>query len=87
MDPAGDAVFTSRRSDGSNVRVQARARSAAGALSAVQTLSAPGDDAFDPQVDVDSDGDAVFAWVIADAVHGRVETRARSAAGTLTLRR
>src|SRR4051812_18977958 len=61
VDADGDAVFTWRRDDGSGnfccFRAQARARSAAGTLSAVQTLPTGGRDAFDPHVAVDPDGD------------------------------
>ena len=80
----GDAVFTWTRSDGANDLVQARARSAAGTLSAVQTLSAAGQDAFNAEVAVDADGDAVITWQRFDGTHFRVQARARSAAGTLS---
>ena len=84
VDVDGDAVFTWLRFDGANVRVQARARSAAGALSAVQTLSDAGQNAFDPHVAVDASGDAVFAWTRSDGANDRVQARARSAAGVLS---
>ena len=80
----GDAVFTWRRSDGTNDRIQARARSAAGVLSDVQTLSAQGQNAFSPQVAIDADGDAVFTWLRSDGSNLRVQARARSAAGVLS---
>jgi hypothetical protein len=84
VDADGDAVFTWERFDGANWRIQARARSAAGALSAVQTLSKGGQDAFAPQVALDDAGDAVFTWSRSDGLNSRVQTRARSAAGTLS---
>jgi len=84
VDGDGDAVFTWVRSDGTNDRVQARTRSAAGALSAVQDLSAAGQDATDPQVAVDGDGDAEFTWVRSDGTNDRVQARTRSAAGALS---
>jgi hypothetical protein len=84
VDAKGNAVFTWIRSDGANLRVQARARSAAGALSAVQTLSAAGSSAFNPQVAVDANGNAVFAWQRFDGANRRVQARARSAAGVLS---
>jgi hypothetical protein len=72
VDSDADAVFVWRRLDGTNVRVQARSRSAAGVLSAVQTLSAPGQDAAAPQVSADPNGgfdpntaDAAAVWVVA----------------------
>ena len=84
VDADGDAVFTWRRSDGTDYRVQARMRSAAGALSAVQTLSASGQSAVTPQVAIDPDGDAVFTWWRSDGANLRVQARARSAAGALS---
>jgi hypothetical protein len=84
VDADGDAVFTWRRFDGTNHRIQARARSAAGALSPVQNLSDPGQSAFFPQVGVDADGDAVFTWERFDGANSRVQARARSAAGALS---
>jgi hypothetical protein len=96
--PNGDAVFVWIRNDGTAgcgglgcTRVQARARSASGARSAVQTLSAPDREASSPQVAVDSDGDAVFAWSSDDGTMGcdagpchRIQARARSADGALS---
>jgi hypothetical protein len=80
-----DAVFTWTRADpdGSNGWIQARARSAAGILSAVQDVSDPGRVAHGSQVAVDADGDAFFTWVRTDGIHDRVEARSRSAAGIL----
>ena len=50
IDADGDAVFTWVRHDGSDYRVQARARSASGVLSAVQNLSAArGEAGMDPR--------------------------------------
>jgi hypothetical protein len=85
VDPAGDAIFAWRRSDGSNFRIQARARSAGGSLSAVQTLSGSGKDAFDPRVGVDSSGNSVFAWRrFSSGTSYNVQDRARSAGGSLS---
>jgi hypothetical protein len=84
VDPDGDAVFTWRRFDGSNWRIQAQARSAAGALSAVGDLSDPGRNALEPRVAVDDTGDAVFAWRRSDGTNTRIQARARSDAGALS---
>jgi hypothetical protein len=82
VDPSGNAVFTWERFDGAHERIQARARSAAGTRSSTQTLSAAGQDAVYPQVGVDPNGNAVFAWEVFDGANERIQTRARSAAGT-----
>jgi hypothetical protein len=87
VDAAGNAVFAWARSDGTNLRAQARARSAAGVLSPVQTLSAAGDDSSEPEVGVDASGNAMFVWErvveTPNGTTGLVHARARSAAGTL----
>jgi hypothetical protein len=83
IDPDGDAVFTWTRFDGTNYRIQARARSAAGALSPIQNLSATGQDAFDPQVAVGGAGNAIFTWDRFDGTNSRIQARRRSAGGVL----
>jgi hypothetical protein len=84
VDADGDAVFTWLRFDGANDRVQARARSAAGTLSSVQTLSSSGQNASHPQVAVRrGNGDAVFTWERSDGANFLIEARTRSAAGAL----
>ena len=81
-------MFAWDRFDGTDDRIQTRARSATGTLSAVQNLSDPGQNAGGAQVAVDADGDAVFTWVRADGSSSiccfRAQTRARSAAGALS---
>jgi hypothetical protein len=89
VDPDGDAVFVWQRLDGtmdcgvgsprSCSRIEARARSSSGVLSAVQTLTAPAHDAYYPKLGVDPSGTAIFTW---QELYSR--TRARSADGTLT---
>ncbi len=83
VDADGDAIFSWARSDGTNQRIQARARSAAGALGAVETVSGAGQNAFSPRVAIDDDGDAVFVWARSDGTNQRIQARARSAAGVL----
>jgi hypothetical protein len=85
VDADGDAVFVWRRSDGADVRIQARTRSASGVLGPVLTLSARGQDAFEPQVAVDSDGDALIAWQRSDGTNHRIQARPLSATGALGL--
>lgn len=94
LNPGGKAVFTWRAAFGCCFRVQGRARSTAGVLSAIQTLSGPNADS--PHAAIDSAGNAVFAWARKDdttdcydnegAPMGcfRVESGARSAGGVLS---
>jgi hypothetical protein len=84
IDPDGNAVAAWRRFDGANYRIQVRRRAAGGSLSAVQTLSAAGQDASDPQLGVDRDGRAVVAWYRFDGANFRVEALRRTAAGSLS---
>jgi uncharacterized protein YheU (UPF0270 family) len=104
VDQSGNAVFVWQRPDGTSdcdvyvgcFRIQARARSAAGKLSSVQTLSDGGRDAFRPQVAVDPNGNAAFVWgrmdETTDCSSGpefspgcfRIQARARSAKGKLS---
>ena len=87
VDPNGNAVFAWSRFGGTHFRVQTRTRSNASVLSAVQNLSTEWQGAFDPDVGVDADGDAVFAWLrdYGDAgSNTRVQARVRSATGVLS---
>jgi lactonase family protein with 7-bladed beta-propeller len=83
VDANGNAVFTWRRSDGANWRIQARVRAADGTLSPVEDLSAAGQHALDPQVAVDPSGRAVFTWRRLEGTKWRIQARARAADGTL----
>jgi hypothetical protein len=82
VDPAGNVNFTWLRSNGANMVVQARRRSLAGTFAPVQRLSAPGQDASDPQVAVDPDGNAHFAWERFNGANHIVQTRRLAADGT-----
>jgi hypothetical protein len=90
LDASGDAVAVWQRFDGANTRIEARARSAGGVLSPMQTLSVAGQDANFPQVAVDAAGDAVVVWARKDGSGPcgsggcvRIQARARSAGGVL----
>jgi uncharacterized protein YheU (UPF0270 family) len=88
VDKSGNSVFVWQRYDGTTncggypgcLRIEARARTADGALSPVQTLSAAGQYAEGPQVGVDAGGNAAFVW----RGNGQVWTRARLADGALS---
>jgi hypothetical protein len=84
VDAKGNAVFTWRRMNAQNHAVaQGRTRTAAGALGSVFNLSAADADAFDPQVAVAPDGDAVFEWTRSAGNAKTVQGRARLADGSL----
>jgi hypothetical protein len=84
IDGSGNAVAVWERSDGTNLRVQTRARLASGTLSSVQTLTAAGQDAFAPQVAVNTAGTAAMLWTRFDGTHDRTQLRTRSSAGVLS---
>jgi hypothetical protein len=62
VDPAGDAVAVWERYDGADYIVQASTSPAGGSWQTPVDLSAAGQDAIEPQVAVDPDGDAVAVW-------------------------
>jgi hypothetical protein len=84
VDFAGNAVFTWRRWDGANDRVYARTASAAGVVGPVLTLSAGGQDAIQPRVAMDANGDAAFIWTRGVLGSRRVQARTLSPAGVLS---
>src|SRR5436309_1635117 len=84
VDDGGNAVVVWQRFDGANWRVQARARDAGGAVSAVQTLSDAGQHATQPQVAMDAAGNAVVAWQRFDGSNLRAQVRARTAGGVVS---
>jgi hypothetical protein len=92
VDADGDAIFVWESEDATNdcnssgcTRIRARVRTAEGALSGVQTLSANGRDSLFGRVAVDAGGNAVIAWQegIGSCFCTPVRARARSADGTL----
>lgn len=82
-DPDGDTVFTWLRFDGNRDRAQGRTMNAAGALGATFVLTPSGPSARDPQVAIDAAGDAVFTWQRFEGDADRVQSRTRTAGGTL----
>ena len=83
MDSNGDSTVTWARWDGANDRIEAVTRSSAGALGAVLTLSAAGQDASNQEVDVEDNGDGVVIWERFDGADFRIQTRTVSAASVL----
>jgi hypothetical protein len=82
-DEDGDAVFTWLRFDGNRDRAQGRTMTSAGALGATFVLTPSGPSARDPQVAIDANGDAVFTWQRFEVDSDRIQSRTRTAAGTL----
>jgi microcompartment protein CcmK/EutM len=84
VDSHGNAVLVWYRDDGANWRIQARRRTASGSFSAVQSISPVGQDAVNPQVAVDGNGNAVIAWTRYDGANNRVQVRRRTTSGSLS---
>jgi hypothetical protein len=84
VDRDGNAVVVWYRFDGAKDRIQVRRRTAAGSLSAVQTLSAAGGEADLPQVAVDGNGNALVVWERHDGSHWRIQARHRTRSGGLS---
>jgi hypothetical protein len=83
MQPNGAAVGVWERSDGTDIRIQTRRRTAAGGLGSLANLSAAGQNASNPQLDLESDGDADFVWTRSDGSDPRVQTRRRTPDGLM----
>ena len=81
VDPAGNSVAAWTRWDGSDFRVQARIRSAAGVLTPAPTLSDAGQDASHPEVAVDPAGNATIVWSRFNGLDRRIQARTLSAFG------
>jgi hypothetical protein len=85
VDPDGNSTFVWQRYDeDGKLVIQTRARSAAGTLSAIQQLSAAGQNARHPQVAVDPDGVANFVWQRFNGANQIVQARTRGTDGTLS---
>jgi hypothetical protein len=82
MDPSGNAVAVWDRFDGSKNRIQAAAKPAAGTFGTAQTLSDAGQEASEPQVDLDPNGNAAAIWSRFDGTKTRTQTSVRPAGGT-----
>jgi hypothetical protein len=82
-DSDGDALAAWVRSDGTNLRVEGRQVTAAGARGPVLALSAAGHDASSPVVATDAGGDSIVTWYRSDGTNDRIEARTVSAAGVI----
>jgi hypothetical protein len=89
IDPAGNAVATWNRSNGSHLVVQATTLSARGPFSVPVGLSAPSRDGLQAEPVVDGAGNALVVWVheelLKDVTNGVVQASARPAGGGFSL--
>jgi hypothetical protein len=86
VDAHGNAIFVWGRRVGTDMRVQTRVLAADGTLSPIQTLSESSGNRYPmvPEVAVDPAGDSVFVWRRFNGTRYVLESRARSADGTLS---
>jgi hypothetical protein len=82
VDQSGNEHHVWTRWDGSNTRIQYRLRDQAGNFDPVQTLSAVGENASQPDIDVDDAGNAVAVWTRSYGAQLRVEAAGRPAGGS-----
>ena len=83
VDADGQATVVWSGDDGSSTRIQARTIAADGTLGTTRKLSAAGQNASDPQVGVDADGQATVVWSGNDGTNTRIQARTIAANGTL----
>lgn len=83
MDAAGNAFVSWVRHDGTRYVPQLRRRSAGGAYSATQIMSAAGGHTADPRVAVSPAGAAIVAWLRATPTGEILQARHRASDGTL----
>ena len=81
-DTSGNSLFIWTRSDGTNLRIQARFRAADGTWGATQTISQSGRDASEPQVAFDPSGNAIAVWSQQDGSNSRTHAAFRPAGGS-----
>lgn len=79
--PDGTATVVWTRFDGSNMVVQERRVEPAGALGATAGLSAAGQNAIEPQVELGPGGEATVVWTRFDGANWVIQGRRFSAAG------
>jgi len=81
VDASGNEHHIWTRFDGTHNRIQYRIRSQAGVFGAVETISAAGQSASQPDIDVDPSGNVVAVWTRSDGTNDLVEAAARPAGG------
>jgi len=81
IDAQGDAVAVWGRSNGALTIIQASSKPAGGAWETPVDLSVPGEEAIDPQVAVDPQGEAVAVWERSNGENEIVQAASRPAGG------
>jgi len=82
VNSSGDSLAVWNRSDGSNLRIQAKFRATDGTFGPTETISQSGRDASEPQVAFDQSGNAIAVWTQFDGANGRVHAAFRPAGGS-----
>jgi hypothetical protein len=84
IDPSNNILAVWSRADGTSLRIQAAFKPSAGSFGTPVTVSDPGFDGFEPQVDVDDSGKAIVVWSRFDGANIRAQatTRTAGAGGT-----
>ena len=73
MDPNGNATAVWRRTNGTNWIIQAATKTLSGTWTSPVDLSADGQDANQPQVSMDPNGNATAVWMRNDGVHNIIQ--------------
>jgi uncharacterized delta-60 repeat protein len=84
VDAIGTAIAVWSRSNGTNTIIQASTRPSGGSWSTPVDLSAPGEDATNPQVTVDADGTAIAVWTRSNGTNDIVQASTRPSGGSWT---
>ncbi len=80
--PDGTTTVVWERSDGSDFIIQAATRLPGGSFGAPVSLSAPGQDADDPQLATAPDGTTTVVWRRDDGIFDRIQTATRTSGGS-----
>jgi hypothetical protein len=84
VDAEGDALAVWLRSDGEHFRVQLAASPSGQGFGPPAVLSAPGRDAYGPQVAMHAGGDAIVTWCQSDGLRLRLYATVRRAGSSFT---
>ena len=80
--PPGNVISVWTRSDGPNFRIQYSTRTPNGNWAAPTTISDPGQSASNPDIAIDTPGNALVAWSRSDGTNIRIQAAFRPAGGS-----